>query len=119
MNYSKIIYIGNQKFYVAVATTDDEIQKGLMLKNSLPKDSGMLFIYDDIGHHGIWMKNTYIPLDVIWFDENKKVVYKKTLQPNNIEVHYPAHKSKYILEVLAGTFDGEIGDIIKFKGENE
>ena len=50
-----------------------------MFQTRLPKNSGMLFIYNSEDYHWIWMKNTYIPLDVVWFDENKIVIHKQKL----------------------------------------
>ena len=60
------------------------------------------------------MKNTYIPLDVVWFDENKRVTFKKKLYPGDLTQITSPKKTKYILEVEADTFNGNIGDIMSF-----
>tara|TARA_R100000152_G_C6724059_1_gene149586 strand:- start:66 stop:425 length:360 start_codon:yes stop_codon:yes gene_type:complete len=117
MIFNNIISIGKQTFNVSLAKKTEEIQKGLMFQTELPKNSGMLFIYRYEDYHWIWMKNTYIPLDVIWFDENRIVVHKQTLYSGSLKKVTPPEKSKYILEVAANTFDGNVGDIMLFNKE--
>ena len=122
MKYNTTIYVGEQKFNVHATDKSSEIETGLMHQLELPEDSGVLFVYDEPAYHGIWMKNTYIPLDVIWFDENKVVIDKATLLPEDINnnvivVKYPIDKSKYILEIDGGTFNGNLGDIMEFDGD--
>ena len=117
MEYNNIISIGGQVFKVSVANTLEKIQKGLMFQTELPENSGMLFIYKYEDYHWIWMKNTYIPLDVVWFDENKIVIHKQKLYPGDLKKVTPPEKSKYILEVAANTFNGSVGDIMLFNKE--
>ena len=117
MKFNNTISIGKQTFKVSLAKTIEQIQKGLMFQTELPKNSGMLFIYSYEDYHWIWMKNTYIPLDVIWFDENKIVIHKQKLYPGDLKKATPTVKSKYILEVAANTFNGSVGDIMLFNKE--
>lgn len=56
-----------------VADTRD-LLRGLMFRNSLADDRGMLFIHPVAGHYSYWMYQTYIPLDMIWMDENHRIV---------------------------------------------
>lgn len=62
------------RFTAEVVATPLEQQKGLMGRKSLDKDSCMIFIYDEDGSHGIWMKNCFIALDVVWISAGGKVV---------------------------------------------
>jgi hypothetical protein len=94
-------------FNVQLAITAGEKEKGLMDRNKLADDEGMLFVYDSEGGYGYWMKNTFIPLDIIWIDKDKNVVYvNENTQPciqNDCPIIKPNVKAKYILEVNAGT----------------
>ncbi|HVE64941.1 MAG TPA: DUF192 domain-containing protein [Thermoanaerobaculia bacterium] len=63
-------------YRVEVARTAEEMAQGLMFRESLAERAGMLFLFprDDDSHH-FWMKNTLIPLDIIWLDAQGKVLY--------------------------------------------
>ena len=76
-----------------------------MFRESLNKDKGMLFIYDTPTKANFWMKNTLIPLDIIWINKNFKIVHIKTAQPceeDPCEIYSPDEDSLYILEINAG-----------------
>ena len=64
------IEIGDKKYNVEVAQTDEEKTKGLQGKKELAEDEGMLFIYDEPQTVGFWMQDTDIPLDIIFIDED-------------------------------------------------
>ena len=107
------VQIGEQLWNVEVAKTQEQRQQGLMLRESLEEGSGMLFLFEESGFHAFWMKNTLIPLDVIWISEDMKVVDVQTLQPCRVEEcqsFVPSKKAKYVLEVRAETFNGGVGD---------
>lgn len=108
-------------FLVEVADTPQSRERGLMWRKKLDRNRGMLFIFDVPGEYAFWMKNTYIPLDIIWIDENKRVVFiSKNTQPHlcsNPPVINPRVRAKYVLEVNAGISDEiklKIGDEVKF-----
>lgn len=100
------IILADKTIKVAVADTPKLRSLGLMYKTYLPKDNGMLFIFDVPDYHAFWMKNTKIPLDIIWFDENKRVVdvekYVTSCQSDPCPTYIPSKKAKYVLEVNAG-----------------
>jgi uncharacterized membrane protein (UPF0127 family) len=77
-----------------------------MNRASLPENMGMLFIFDKEGIYKFWMKNTLIPLDIIWLDENGKIIYiEKNARPCYVPVcplFGPESSSKYTLEVNGG-----------------
>jgi hypothetical protein len=99
-------------FLVELAKTKEEKEKGLMFRNHLDKDKGMLFIFDKKEIYPFWMKNTLIPLDIIWIDENQKIVFiSKNNQPcltDNCPSVNPGVKAKDVLEINAGVAE-ELG----------
>ena len=92
-----------------------------MFRENLEQDKGMLFIFQEEGEYSFWMKNTLIPLDIIWINQNKEVVFiKKNFEPCTQEVCpsvKPDKKAKYVLELNVGTVEQiglKIGDKIIF-----
>jgi len=105
---------------VEIADEYDELREGLMFRESLAEDSGMLFIFGDEEIRSFWMKNTLIPLDMIFIDENFVIVGIEGAVPCE-EDPCPSYNSKkpakYVLEVNAGYVKEvgiKIGDEVKF-----
>jgi len=102
----------NYCFDVELARTSGEMARGLMFRKSLEHDRGMLFIFKEEGKHSFWMKNTLIPLDIVWLNQDKEVVFiKKNFEPCTQKICpgvMPDKKAKYVLEVNAGIIE-EIG----------
>lgn len=117
----KRVYFKESSFLVEVARTRQEQIKGLMFRKYLPANAGMLFIFKEHARHAFHMKNMYIPLDIIWMDKNKLVVFiKKNARPADgdcYEIIRPDREAKYVLELNAGVADKiglKTGDILKF-----
>lgn len=95
-------------FWVEIANDEASRQKGLMEQASMEQNKGMLFIFDAPSQHSFWMKNTLIPLDIIWIDEHKKVVFvyenAKPCLPAETECPsiQPTVNAQYVLEINAG-----------------
>jgi uncharacterized membrane protein (UPF0127 family) len=101
------VCFGSDCFFVKLAKTDAEREKGLMFQKSLDKNSGMLFVFPAEGIYPFWMKNTLVSLDIIWIDGNKKVVFiKENAQPcqpgEECPLIYPEAAAQYVLEINAG-----------------
>ena len=112
------IYNKNITFNVEVAKTIEERKSGLMYRKKLLNNEGMLFIFPREKIIQLWMKNTYIPLDVIFISENKVIVdIKKNMEKLSETIVKSKVKSRYALEFNAGLInklDIEIGDKVLF-----
>lgn len=112
----KNIEIGNKKYKVRLAETEKEKEKGLMGVKNLPKDEGMLFIYDKPQTVGFWMKNTEIPLDIIFIDEDYEVISVYKAQPND-ETVVEEDAVQFVLEVNQNS-GIQKGDELEFDDED-
>jgi len=96
-------------FNVSLALTLDEQSKGLMFVEHLDDDRGMLFIFDKDGIYPFLMKNTMIPLDIIWIDSNSNVIFtSRNTQPCKsliCDSINPEKQARYVLEINAGIAD--------------
>ena len=112
------IYNKNITFNVEVAKTIEERRIGLMYRKKLLNNEGMLFIFPREKIIKLWMKNTYIPLDVIFISENKVIVdIKKNMEKLSETIVKSKVKSRYALEFNAGLInklDIKIGDKVLF-----
>ncbi len=112
------IYNKNITFNVEIAKTIEERRTGLMYRKKLLNNEGMLFIFPREKIIQLWMKNTYIPLDVIFISENKVIVdIKKNMEKLSETIVKSKVKSKYALEFNAGLInklDIKIGDKVLF-----
>lgn len=92
-------------FNVELADTEKERKAGLMNRNYLPYNGGMLFIFDKEGYYSFWMKDTLIPLDIIWINNNEIVYIQENAEickQNNCETFTPNEKANYVLEINSG-----------------
>ena len=91
---------------VEVTQTPTERATGLMNRQSLPLDRGMLFVFEQPGLHFFWMKNTLLPLDIVWLSHDKRVLHIEENVPpckkDPCPAYGPPMKSLYVLEVNAG-----------------
>jgi uncharacterized membrane protein (UPF0127 family) len=89
-------------------TQPQEIQRGMMFREDLPEDRGLLFYHDKPGHYSYWMYQVRIPLDIIWLDGQKRIVQVVHQAPpcpgpqEKCPVYGGSFESKYVLEVRAG-----------------
>ncbi len=92
-------------FEIELARTPAEKAQGLMFRDSMPENNGMLFIFDDEVERNFWMKNTKIPLDMLFLDKNMIVVEIKASVPPCYDDpcrSYPSKPAQYVLEINAG-----------------
>lgn len=89
-----------------LARTEEERQRGLMFRDKLLPDQGMLFVFDREDLHSFWMKNTLVPLDMLWLDSQRRVIHIADDVPPCREDPCPSYgpesPARYVLELRAG-----------------
>jgi len=102
------VCIENTCIKAEIADDDYTRQQGLMYRESLADDRGMLFVFQDEGEYGFWMKNMLIPLDIIWISKDMQVVdISANVEPcrDTCDNITPKKAVKYVLEVQSGFVD--------------
>ena len=93
-------------FTVELANDRDEIQRGLMDRTEMPQDAGMLFDFGEPRRASMWMKNTLLPLDMLFIDADGTILaIAKDTEPMSTRVIDPGFRIKSVLELNAGTSD--------------
>src|ERR1700754_591231 len=118
------VTLHGKRFSTEFATDDASRELGLMNRMSLAADHSMLFIFTDAQPRAFWMKNTYVPLDILYFDDERKLVSMQlNAQPCKLDpcAIYPSDGSaRYVLEVAAGTAGKlglKLGEALTIEGE--
>lgn len=108
---SKTIKINNLEIKVEIAKSNEERSKGLSNRTQLDSNTGMVFVFSKDSKPIFWMKDTKIPLDIVWINDNKIIGIEKNVQPEigindrNLK-KYPAPASiDYVLEINGGITD--------------
>lgn len=100
------VSLGGETFTVEVADEPSERQLGLMFRDSMPADHGMLFIFEAEEPRSFWMKNCRFPLDIMYFNADGELINVQTATPCRTREcpGYPsAGPARYVLELNAGT----------------
>jgi uncharacterized membrane protein (UPF0127 family) len=113
------IKLNHQCFVLKYALSDTQKNKGLSGRESLPQDTGMIFIFDQAGKQYFWMKDMKFALDIIWLDSSKRIVgIEKDVQPDTYPDKFTAQKpAQYVLEFNSGTANKaglELGQQLNF-----
>jgi uncharacterized membrane protein (UPF0127 family) len=118
------VLLHGQRFSAELATDDVQRQRGLMMRQSLPADHGMLFVFPRTEPQAFWMKNTLIPLDMLYFDAARRLVSMQLnvppCQADPCPVYPSEGPARYVLELSGGTARGigvQPGDELKIEGE--
>lgn len=98
------ITIGLYQINVEVANNSITREHGLMNRATLPKDQGMLFVFERPAMHCFWMRNTLIPLSIAFIQQDGKIVNIKDMQPQTETTHCPEAPISYALEMNQGWF---------------
>ena len=101
------VKVGAHALKVEVADDDASRSRGLMFRNTLGKDNGMLFTFPEPGYHGMWMMNTFIPLSVAFIDGDGRILNILDMQPHTQDTHTAAGPARYAIETNVGWFAGK------------
>ena len=101
------VEVGGHRYAVEVSDDDAKRARGLMFRDALADDQGMLFIHDAEQPQAYWMKNTRIPLDILYFDDDRRLVsQQRAVPPCSLGDACPSYPSnapaRYVLELNAG-----------------
>ena len=107
---------------VELAADDETRAQGLMYRESVAPERGMLFLFPETAPHAFWMKNTLVPLDMIWLDEGRRIVHiTRDAAPCRADPcpSYPSEApSRFVLELAAGQAAAHklrVGDLLTFR----
>ena len=117
------VSLHGHRFSAELATNEAARERGLMMRTSLASDRGMLFVFPDTAPRGFWMKNTLIPLDILYFDADRKLVSAQLDVPpctaDPCPIYPSTEPARYVLELSAGTathIGARDGDTLAIEG---
>ena len=87
-----------------LANTGKQREIGLMFRESMPANHGMLFVFDQPGQQCFWMKNTLLPLDVAFIADNGTIVNTERMKPGTLDSHCSSRPVRFVLEMNDGWF---------------
>lgn len=107
---ARVVFPDGRTFLAEVADTPDERARGLMHRQRLPPGEGMVFLFDGPDIHSFWMKNTLVPLDIVWLDPEGRIVHlERSVRPcaaDPCPSVVPLRPATWVLEVAAGQSQG-------------
>ena len=119
----RVLFPDGARVSVDIVDTDATRQRGLMFRTSLAANEGMIFVFDVPGFYPFWMKNTLIPLDMLWLDPEGRVVSIASSVPpcksDPCPSYPPTADALYVVELVAGfarQHNVKVGDVLKLEG---
>ena len=98
------ITVGNDIYHIEVARTREDQSRGLMYRESLGSDEGMIFIYEEDKKLSFWMKNTSIPLSIAFVAKDGTIKEIHQMKPESLTPVNSTHSVRYALELPSGSF---------------
>jgi len=113
-----VIRLDGVPLQVEIAQDEETRSQGLMYREELPEDQGMLFVFSEQRVLSFWMRNTFIPLDIAFIDSEGKIVDIQRMEPlDESKLYVSAAPAQYALEVNAGWFERhgvKVGSRVEF-----
>jgi uncharacterized membrane protein (UPF0127 family) len=112
---------GDRPFQIEIADDDGEREAGLMFRQTMPDDRGMLFVFPQTESVGFWMKNTPMPLDLLFIGQDGRIKAIRQGEPQSEAVIAPNEPVRFVLELKAGTATRENikeGDLVRHPAVN-
>jgi uncharacterized membrane protein (UPF0127 family) len=111
---------GPATFEVEIANDPQSRERGLMFRAAVPSGTGMLFLFPEISEHTFWMKNTLVPLDMVFIGADRRIVgIVENAAPRTLTPRTPGVPSQAVLEVAGGTalsLGWKVGTPINYEG---
>jgi uncharacterized membrane protein (UPF0127 family) len=107
---AEVRFPNGRVFVAEIADTPERWREGYMYRREVGEHEGMIFVYPVAGFYSFWMKNTLVPLDIIWLDDSFAVVHLESAPPCTADPcpgYGPLRKARYVLEVRRGTAEKE------------
>ncbi len=118
----RVVLPSGSTYRLELARTPEEQAQGLMFRESLPEETGMIFPFPDRGVHHFWMKNTMIPLDMVWMDAGGRVLFISADTPpckaDPCPSYGPESPAAMVLEIAGGKAVKEkivVGSVLQFQ----
>ncbi|MGZ5039331.1 MAG: DUF192 domain-containing protein [Usitatibacter sp.] len=99
------VKVGAHTLSVEVASSEPQRMQGLMFREKLGRNDGMLFVFDEPSYQSMWMKNTLIPLSVAFIDADGRILNILDMEPQTLDTHTSAGPAVYAIETNKGWFD--------------
>lgn len=117
------VELHGQRFSVELATNAASRERGLMMRTSMQPGHGMLFVFSSAAPQAFWMKNTLIPLDILYFGADRKLVSMQLDVPpckaDPCSIYPSDAPARYVLELTAGSavrIGAQVGDVLDIDG---
>jgi uncharacterized membrane protein (UPF0127 family) len=102
----EVVFPDQTRVAVEIVATEEERARGLMFREHLAPNAGMIFLFEEPGTYPFWMKNTLIPLDMIWLDQDVRIVWIAHSVPPCKADPCPSYghegQASYVVEVVSG-----------------
>ncbi len=119
----RVVFPDGSAVSVEIADTEPVRERGLMFRTALAPNEGMIFVFPQAGYYPFWMKNTLIPLDMLWLDARGRIVSIAASVPpckaDPCPSYPPTGDASYVIEVVSGfarQHGLEPGDTVKLEG---